>query len=230
MQYPPGMHPMFRRVDRYDQYERRGMGEPGNGGGGGGNYPTAFRGGPKPDYINNKPHGKFGGGTGGFPPKRDFGGPKIFPPKPEYKTYHNTFNKINMNGPDGKFSKPMGPPPTKEERAKAQSARAKNPGQNLQKPIWENLPPFPKDFYVPHTKTLARTEDEVAAYRRMMEITVAGNRVPHPNQDFDEGNFPDYVMHEITKQGFAGPTAIQAQGWPIALSGRDMVSKQICSL
>lgn len=25
------------------------------------------------------------------------------------------------------------------------------------------------------------------------------------------------------KQGFAEPTAIQAQGWPIALSGRDMV-------
>lgn len=30
-------------------------------------------------------------------------------------------------------------------------------------------------------------------------------------------------MEEIRKQGFAEPTAIQAQGWPIALSGRDLV-------
>lgn len=71
---------------------------------------------------------------------------------------------------------------TKEERAKAQSARAKNPGQNLEKPKWENLPPFPKDFYVMHAKAAGRTEADVAAYRRTMEITVAGNRVPHPNQ------------------------------------------------
>lgn len=50
-----------------------------------------------------------------------------------------------------------------------------------------------------------------------------GNNVPHPSQLFVEGNFPDYVMQEILKQGFAEPTAIQAQGWPIALSGRDLV-------
>lgn len=61
------------------------------------------------------------------------------------------------------------------------------------------------------------------AYRESKAITVKGNAVPHPSQYFEEGNFPDYVMNEILKQGFAEPTAIQAQGWPIALSGRDMV-------
>lgn len=30
-------------------------------------------------------------------------------------------------------------------------------------------------------------------------------------------------MQELKKQGFSEPTAIQAQGWPIALSGRDLV-------
>lgn len=30
-------------------------------------------------------------------------------------------------------------------------------------------------------------------------------------------------MYLFRKQGFGEPTAIQAQGWPIALSGRDMV-------
>jgi hypothetical protein len=32
-----------------------------------------------------------------------------------------------------------------------------------------------------------------------------------------------YLYTYCRKQGFAEPTAIQAQGWPIALSGRDMV-------
>lgn len=55
------------------------------------------------------------------------------------------------------------------------------------------------------------------------EITVKGNQVPPPSQFFEEGNFPDYLLNEILRQGFAEPTAIQAQGWPIALSGRDLV-------
>jgi len=33
----------------------------------------------------------------------------------------------------------------------------------------------------------------------------------------------DNIYVYFRKQGFAEPTAIQAQGWPIALSGRDMV-------
>lgn len=68
-----------------------------------------------------------------------------------------------------------------------------------------------------------RSKEEVDMYRAAKEITVKGNDVPHPTQMFLEGNFPDYLMQELMKQGFAEPTAIQAQGWPIALSGRDMV-------
>ena len=33
----------------------------------------------------------------------------------------------------------------------------------------------------------------------------------------------EYVMEEIKKAGFAEPTAIQAQGWPMALKGRDLI-------
>lgn len=70
---------------------------------------------------------------------------------------------------------------------------------------------------------MCRSQEEVDQYRMEKEITVKGNNVPHPIQMFNEPNFPDYMMQEILKQGFAEPTAIQAQGWPIALSGRDMV-------
>lgn len=33
----------------------------------------------------------------------------------------------------------------------------------------------------------------------------------------------DYVMQEISKAGFFEPTPIQAQGWPMALKGRDLI-------
>lgn len=112
---------------------------------------------------------------------------------------------------------------SKEERSKLQSTRAKNPGQNLEQPQWEDLPQFPKDFYKPHPSTLGRTEHDVAEYRRAMEISVRGNAVPNPDQSFEESNFPEPIVREMMKQGFQAPTAIQSQGWPIALSGRDMV-------
>lgn len=33
----------------------------------------------------------------------------------------------------------------------------------------------------------------------------------------------DYVMQSLGRQNWSRPTAIQAQGWPMALSGRDVV-------
>ena len=34
---------------------------------------------------------------------------------------------------------------------------------------------------------------------------------------------PEYVLSEVMKQGFAAPTPIQSQGWPMALLGKNMV-------
>jgi ATP-dependent RNA helicase DDX5/DBP2 len=98
------------------------------------------------------------------------------------------------------------------------------PGNRLRKPNWDmkNLRPFKKDFYVPHPAVANRSKYEVEQYRRSKEITIDGD-APNPIQNFTEASFPDYVMHEIQKQGYDAPTAIQAQGWPIAMNGRDLV-------
>lgn len=95
----------------------------------------------------------------------------------------------------------------------------------LVKPNWEmhNLVPIVKNFYKPHMNVQTRSESHVKSYREGKEIIVRGANIPHPNENFEDGNFPDYVMDIIMKQGFSEPTAIQAQGWPIALSGRDLV-------
>ena len=71
---------------------------------------------------------------------------------------------------------------------------------------------------------MLRSKEEVVLFRAEAQISVKGDNVPNPIQYFEEGNFPPYVMEAIRRQGFSQPTPIQAQGWPIALSGKDLVA------
>lgn len=98
-------------------------------------------------------------------------------------------------------------------------------GANLKTQTWdlETLPKFEKSFYKEDPAVTARSEHEVAEFRKLKEMTVQGKAVPRPVQSFDEAGFPNYVMNEVKAQGFEAPTAIQSQGWPMALSGRDVV-------
>ncbi|KAL8226197.1 hypothetical protein R6Q57_018754 [Mikania cordata] len=87
----------------------------------------------------------------------------------------------------------------------------------------DGLTPFEKNFYVESPNVAKRSESEVDEYRKRKEITVEGRDVPKPVKTFSDARFPDYVMQEIVKAGFTEPTAIQAQGWPMALKGRDLI-------
>ncbi|XP_014473778.1 PREDICTED: ATP-dependent RNA helicase dbp2-like [Dinoponera quadriceps] len=106
------------------------------------------------------------------------------------------------------------------------SLKGKQPGGSLRKVNWDlrSLEPLRKDFYVEHPAVRNRSKEEVSQFRENTEITVKGENVPNPIQYFEEGNFPPYVMEGIRRQGYSQPTPIQAQGWPIALSGRDLVA------
>ncbi|KAL5448596.1 ATP-dependent RNA helicase dbp2 [Paraphaeosphaeria minitans] len=103
--------------------------------------------------------------------------------------------------------------------------RMSNLGDGLQTQNWdlETMPKFEKSFYKEDPAVTNRDETEVAAFRKEKEITVQGKNVPRPVTTFDEAGFPSYVMSEVKAQGFPHPTAIQSQGWPMALSGRDVV-------
>ncbi|MCJ1351970.1 MAG: ATP-dependent RNA helicase dbp2 [Icmadophila ericetorum] len=85
------------------------------------------------------------------------------------------------------------------------------------------MPKFEKAFYKEDPIVSARSEREVEAFRKEKQIAVQGRNVPRPVHTFDEAGFPSYVMNEVKAQGFTAPTAIQSQGWPMALSGRDLV-------
>ncbi|RSL94565.1 ATP-dependent RNA helicase DBP2 [Fusarium oligoseptatum] len=98
-------------------------------------------------------------------------------------------------------------------------------GAGLKQQEWDvsTLPKFEKSFYKEHEDVASRTDAEVEAFRRKHQMTIAGSDVPKPVETFDEAGFPRYVMDEVKAQGFPAPTAIQSQGWPMALSGRDVV-------
>nr|POE54685.1 dead-box atp-dependent rna helicase 20 [Quercus suber] len=87
----------------------------------------------------------------------------------------------------------------------------------------DGLTPFEKNFYVESPAVAEMSDREVEEYRLQREITVEGLDVPKPVKSFRDVGFPDYVIQEITKAGFVEPTPIQAQGWPMALRGRDLI-------
>ncbi|KAL2528974.1 DEAD-box ATP-dependent RNA helicase 46 [Forsythia ovata] len=62
------------------------------------------------------------------------------------------------------------------------------------------------------------------SYRRRHEITVTGDNVPQPFTTFEATGFPSEILREASLAGFSDPTPIQAQSWPIALQGSDVVA------
>ncbi|OJJ76490.1 hypothetical protein ASPBRDRAFT_117368 [Aspergillus brasiliensis CBS 101740] len=103
--------------------------------------------------------------------------------------------------------------------------RMSNLGAGLKKQEWDldSLPKFEKSFYKEHPDVAERSQREVDEFRKKHEMAVQGKNVPRPVETFDEAGFPQYVLSEVKAQGFDRPTAIQSQGWPMALSGRDVV-------
>uniref|UniRef100_A0A8C7DAG0 RNA helicase n=1 Tax=Oncorhynchus kisutch TaxID=8019 RepID=A0A8C7DAG0_ONCKI len=103
-----------------------------------------------------------------------------------------------------------GPPPMK---------KFGNPGERLRKKKWDldELPKFEKNFYNEHPDV------SIEPFRRRKEITVRGTGCPRAITGFHQAQFPQYVMDVLLSQDFKEPTSIQSQGFPLALSGRDMV-------
>jgi len=103
-------------------------------------------------------------------------------------------------------------------------------GANLHAIDWSTLKlqPFQKNFYSAHNAVITRSDQQINEYRRQFEIKVYGNSrgmasVNRPVETFHEANFPNYIMKELSAAGFSKPTPIQSQGWPMAMSGEDVI-------
>eukprot|EP00746_Dinoflagellata_sp_MGD_P140505 gnl/MRDRNA2_/MRDRNA2_73738_c1_seq2.p1 gnl/MRDRNA2_/MRDRNA2_73738_c1~~gnl/MRDRNA2_/MRDRNA2_73738_c1_seq2.p1 ORF type:complete len:518 (-),score=147.43 gnl/MRDRNA2_/MRDRNA2_73738_c1_seq2:289-1842(-) len=63
-------------------------------------------------------------------------------------------------------------------------------------------------------------------FRKKMQITsrTHPDNLPDPVQSFDEAPFKKSLRKALKSAGFAAPTAIQAQGWPVVAQGDDLVA------
>lgn len=88
---------------------------------------------------------------------------------------------------------------------------------------FSKLAPIVKDIYKEHEEVAAETAEEIQEFRRSAEMVIQGQNVPKPLKSFHQAGFPLPILRKLESQGFNKPTPIQAQGWPMAMSGRNMV-------
>ena len=95
---------------------------------------------------------------------------------------------------------------------------------------WADLPVFEKDLYMEHPDVTARSEADARAFRAARGITVTdapsrtGTSTPAPARSFEECSFPKYLHTQLLESGFREPSPVQAQAWPLVLSGRNLVA------
>ena len=114
-----------------------------------------------------------------------------------------------------KFSKPSTSRPPDLYGASS-SAAAPNAAQLLA---------VQRDFYLQHPDVASLTPEQVQALRAQLCITIHGDaaRCPNPVGSFVQASFPQYILDALLKVGFSAPTAIQRQGWPVAMRGMDAI-------
>ncbi|RLN55079.1 hypothetical protein BBJ29_003220, partial [Phytophthora kernoviae] len=83
--------------------------------------------------------------------------------------------------------------------------------------------PFCRAFYTPHEDTATLSEQGVKRLRDELSVRVDGADVPAPVRSFMHLGFDKKMLGMIMKLGLEAPTAIQAQAFPVALTGRDLI-------
>uniref|UniRef100_J3MQG5 RNA helicase n=1 Tax=Oryza brachyantha TaxID=4533 RepID=J3MQG5_ORYBR len=83
--------------------------------------------------------------------------------------------------------------------------------------------PFRKNFYIEVKDITKMTGEEVAAYRKNLELKVHGKDVPKPIKTWVQSGLTSKLLDTIKKLGFEKPMPIQAQALPIIMSGRDCI-------
>lgn len=80
-----------------------------------------------------------------------------------------------------------------------------------------------KTSWKPPSYALAWNEEKRAKMRKKFGIIAEGEDIPPPLRAFAEMKFPEPILKRLEELKIVKPTAIQMQGLPLALSGRDMI-------
>ncbi|KAK4259869.1 hypothetical protein QN277_006157 [Acacia crassicarpa] len=83
--------------------------------------------------------------------------------------------------------------------------------------------PFKKNFYIEVKEIAKLTPEEVAAYRKELELKIHGKDVPKPVKSWNQIGLTSKILETIKKLNYAKPLPIQAQALPVIMSGRDCI-------
>lgn len=83
--------------------------------------------------------------------------------------------------------------------------------------------PFRKNFYIEVKDITRMSAEDVASYRKLLELKVRGKDVPKPIKTWIQSGLTSKLLDTIKKLGFEKPMSIQAQALPIIMSGRDCI-------
>jgi len=98
-------------------------------------------------------------------------------------------------------------------------------GSGLRKVDFDSikLAPICKNGYEEHNSIAKRQQADVDQYLAEKEVTLKGKNIPRPIFEFSESTFPEPIK-KLLLANYSQPTVIQAISWPLALSGRDIIS------
>jgi len=85
------------------------------------------------------------------------------------------------------------------------------------------LKPLKKDLYSESPTVARRSKEEIDAWLKQNNVTLEGKNIPRAIFEFDEAGYPIKIASRL-KDNYDRPTSIQSVSWPVALSGRDMIS------
>lgn len=103
----------------------------------------------------------------------------------------------------------------------------------------QSLVPIRKNLYHEHAAITRRNQAEIDLWLTENECTLQGTNIPRPIFFFNESGFPGFIFtyYEICfihcfldpiahmlSVHYHVPTTIQSISWPVALSGRDLIS------
>ena len=117
--------------------------------------------------------------------------------------------------------------PLAAERPEQVERDLSHAGMNLEAVDWSTRASISRQaFYNPHPAVAAQTSEEVQAFLQQHRAHIEGvegaETFPKPIRAFQHAGFPKPVLEYLTS-GFTAPTPIQSIGWPLAMSGLDMV-------
>ncbi|KAL3513495.1 hypothetical protein ACH5RR_026212 [Cinchona calisaya] len=86
-----------------------------------------------------------------------------------------------------------------------------------------NYASFRKNFYIEVKEIAKMNSEDVAAYRKELELKIHGKDVPKPVKTWHQTGLSTKILEAIKKLNYEKPMPIQAQALPIIMSGRDCI-------